>query len=384
MNCHNQHTKMDLLLSDEQKILQDSAVKLVERGAGPKRARKLRETETGFDRAFLREIGAAGWIGINVPENSGGLGLGMAELALVLEQAGRGLVSEPIAAAAASSRAIADGESEALRTTLLPKLISGEAIVVPALSESVGAVDLDRVATRAGAERDGAVRLTGRKICVPQAAGADGFIINAAADSGAVLCHVPKGAPGLEVAITRTVDGGGLGTLAFNGVRIEAENVIARANSAAALAHALNDTMLLLLGAEMLGVMGRALDIALDYLKIRKQFDRPIGSFQALQHRAVNDYIEVETTRSLVFQVAAAWDEGRGGSAIASAVKSKASGSVLAVAKSAIQMHGAIGFTDEHDIGLYLKRAMALASQYGNEAAHRARFARLSGLHPAS
>ncbi len=141
--------------------------------------------------------------------------------------------------------------------------------------------------------------------------------------------------------------------------------------------------MLIALGAELLGVAGAALDMALDYIKVREQFDRPIGSFQALQHRAVNDYIEVESTRSLVFQAAEAADSGRGTSAMASAVKAKASAAALIVAKSAIQMHGGIGFTDEHDIGLHLKRAMALSAQYGNESAHRARYARLVGIETA-
>ena len=108
---------------------------------------------------------------------------------------------------------------------------------------------------------------------------------------------------------------------------------------------------------------------------MRKQFDRPIGSFQALQHRSVNEYIEVETTRSLVFEACAAMDQGRGHTSMAHAVKAKASGYALRVCKAAIQLHGAIGFTDEHDIGLYLKRAMALAAAYGNDSFHRARLA---------
>jgi alkylation response protein AidB-like acyl-CoA dehydrogenase len=136
--------------------------------------------------------------------------------------------------------------------------------------------------------------------------------------------------------------------------------------------------LLIGLAAEMLGVMEQALELALGYLKTRVQFNRPIGSFQARQHRAVNDYMDVELTRSLLYQVCAAVDAGQGTPAMIAALKARASEAVMSVTKSVIQMHGAIGFTDEYDAGLYLRRAMALSVQHGDAAAHRARFARLA------
>jgi hypothetical protein len=143
------------------------------------------------------------------------------------------------------------------------------------------------------------------------------------------------------------------------------------------------DLVLLGQGAELVGVMDRAFALALEYLKTRVQFDKKIGSFQALQHRAVDEYMEVEIARSLVFQVAAAYDRGQANAAMAAAVKARASAAALRVCKTALQFHGAMGYTDEHDIGLYLKRAMVLAAQFGNEAQSRRRFARLAGLEPA-
>jgi len=143
------------------------------------------------------------------------------------------------------------------------------------------------------------------------------------------------------------------------------------------------DLVLLGQGAELVGVMDHAFGIALDYLKTRVQFDKKIGSFQALQHRAVDEYMEVEIARSLVFQVAAAFDRGQGNAAMAAAVKTRASAAALRVCKTSLQLHGAMGYTDEHDIGLYLKRAMVLVAQFGNEAQSRRRFARFAGLEPA-
>jgi len=370
---------MELLLTDEQKLLQDSAAKFVERGAGPKRARKLRDTPNNADPATWREIAEAGWLSIAVPAEADGLDLGLTELCLVLEQAGRGLVTEPLTLAAAAARGLADGESDALRQGLLADVMAGKRIVVPALQEGPIAPDLESVKTTAAADGAG-LKLSGAKAYVPAAGLADGFIVNARGPSGMVLCYVPKDAQGASMSVKRTVDGGALATLSLANVAVPKDHVLAGANGAPVIAARMLDSVLIGLGAELLGVMEQALDIAVEYLKIRKQFDRPIGSFQALQHRAVNDYIEVELTRSLLFQVAGAVDAGRGSPAMASAVKAKASGAALQVCKSAIQMHGGIGFTDEHDIGLYLKRAMALSAQFGNEAAHRSRYARLAGI----
>ncbi len=368
---------MELLLNEEQKLLKESAATLIERHAGADRVRTQRDAPSAVDREAWGAVAEAGWLAILAPEAAGGLGLGLTELALVAEQAGRRLLESPVAAAALAARAIAEGDSEALRADLAPAITAGERIVVPALQEEATTPDIDSRAVTAAADGDG-FRLGGAKRFVPCAAGADGFLVNAAGPDGSILCYVPSDA--VEIAMTGTVDGGGWGDVSLAGVRVPAEHVIAGPNRAPELCAGLIDSMLIALGAELLGVAGAALDGAVEYIKMREQFDRPIGSFQALQHHAVNDYVEVESTRSLVFQAAEVADAGRGTSAMASAVKAKASSAALTVAKSAIQMHGGIGFTDEHDIGLYLKRAMALSAQYGNEAAHRARYARLAGI----
>ena len=371
---------MELLLNNEQKLLHESAATLIERHAGADRVRAQRESPSDIDREAWAAVAEAGWLAIVAPDEAGGLGLGLTELALIAEQAGKGLLDSPVAAVALAARTIAEGDSETLRADLVPEIVTGGRIVIPALQETAMVPNAEPrtvTATQDGAE----FRLTGNKRFVPCAAGADGFLVNAAGANGTVLCYVPRDA--VEITATKTVDGGGWGDVSLAGARVPAENVIAGPNRAPALAAGLIDSMLIALGAELLGVAGAALSMAVEYIKVREQFDRPIGSFQALQHRAVNDYVDVESTRSLVFQAAEVADAGRGTSAMASAVKAKASSAALSVAKSAIQMHGGIGFTDEHDIGLYLKRAMALSAQYGNEAAHRTRYARLAGIESA-
>ncbi|HLH87178.1 MAG TPA: acyl-CoA dehydrogenase family protein [Xanthobacteraceae bacterium] len=356
---------MDLHLTSEQALLRDSAAKFAA-AAGAKVARASRGR--GLAPARLREAGALGWLGMLVPAAADGAGLGLTELALVLEQAGRTLVCEPIGLAAIAAAALAQGHAP---HPMLPRLMRGDALVVPALQET--AHDLPMLLTRADGD-DRAPRLTGRKLSVC-ADGADGFLVSAESRDGTALYYVARGASGVSLATTPSVDGRGLATLTLDGA--PADLVPARQSSRGAVA-ALTDLALIALSAELLGVMEGAQEMTFAYLRLRKQFGKPIGSFQALQHKAVDIYIKTETTRSLIYQVAAANDPYRIDPALAVAVKAKASENALAVTQACIQLHGAIGFTDEHDVGLYLKRAMLLSSLCGNAAAQRRRYAELA------
>jgi len=360
---------MDLNLTSEQSLLRDSAAKFITT-AGPKVARGYRAREPSFAPARLREAGELGWLGILVPASANGLGLGLTELALVLQQAGRGLLCEPIGLAAISAAMLAQGPHP-----MLERAMSGAALVVPALQE--GAYGDDPLAPRTRATADGrAARLTGRKLFVC-ADGADGFLVSAGGRDGPALYHVARDAPGCTLATTQTVEGRKLATLSLD--ETPADPIPAPASSRNAV-EALHDLVLMALSAELLGVMEQAQEMTLEYLRVRKQFGKLIGSFQALQHQAANIYVRTEATRSLLFQVAANNEPYRIDPAMAVAVKAKASEEALTVTKACIQLHGAIGFTDEHDIGLYLKRAMLLSSLGGNAAEQRRRYLAFAGL----
>ncbi|HWX82271.1 MAG TPA: acyl-CoA dehydrogenase family protein [Xanthobacteraceae bacterium] len=362
---------MDLHLTSEQILLRDSAAKF-SAAAGPKVARGLRQRDPGFAPERLRQAGELGWLGILVPPAADGLGLGLTELALVLEQAGRGLVCEPIGLAAISAAALAQGHAP---HPMLKKAMTGSALVVPALQENAHGDDLLEPRTRA-AQADGSLRLTGTKTFVC-ADGADGFLVSAGGRDGTSLYYVARHAPGSSLTTTQTVDGRKLATLELKDA--PADLIPSRQSSRSAV-EALTDLALIALSAELLGVMEKAQEITFDYLRVRKQFGKPIGSFQALQHQAVNIYIRTETTRSLLYQVAANDDPYRIDPALAAAVKAKASEDAMVVVETCIQLHGAIGFTDEHDIGLYLKRALLLSSLFGNAAAQRRRYAKIADL----
>ncbi len=365
---------MELHLTSEQALLRDSAAKFIA-AAGPKVARGFRDAEPSFAPTRLRQAGELGWLGVLVPSAANGLDLGLTELALVLEQLGNGLACEPIGLAAISAAALAAGPTP---HPMLEPLMSGAALVVPALQERAHGDDPLAPRTQATGAA-GVLRLNGTKTFVC-ADGADGFLVSAAGGAGRdgpVLCYVARDARGCTVSPAPTVEGRKLATLSL--ADAPADLIPPHASSRNAV-EALYDLALIALSCELLGIMEKAQALTLDYLRIRKQFGKPIGSFQALQHQAANIYVRIEATRSLIYQVAANNEPYRIDAAMAAAVKAKASQSALAVTEACIQLHGAIGFTDEHDIGLYLKRAMLLASLFGNAAAQRRRYASAAGL----
>ena len=359
---------MELLLTDEQSMLRSSATTFSERRGGAARLRDFRTADTKIDRIIWAEAAEAGWLAVLASETIGGLSLGLTELCLISEEFGKGLVPEPVAAAAAVARTLGDGD-------LAASAASGTAIILPALMEGPRAIGDEPPALTAKITGD-TVSLNGVKTGIACTADADGFLVSADGGNGVVLAYVARG--DAEIETSDTMDGGTVGTVTLSG----SQGILtAGPNEAPAAIATLLDALHLTNAAEMLGIMQTAQDITVEYLKIREQFDRPIGAFQALQHRAVDNLVAIEMCRSLIYQAASAIDTHGGAPGLASAALSRTAKNVLDVCKSAIQMHGGIGFTDEHDIGLYLKRAMTLTARYGNAGLHRKRYAEFAGAH---
>jgi alkylation response protein AidB-like acyl-CoA dehydrogenase len=340
-------------LAGSLRMIRDSAAALVPRG-DLRRVRALRFAVPGFDRAAWRQICGLGWAGLALPESAGGSGLGMRAFAALAEELGTGLVPEPLIAAAMGARVLAGPP--------LAALLAGESVIIPAWQERPNSLATDEETVLAGD------RLTGRKLFIPMAGGADFFLVSARGG----LAILARDAPGAMLALERTQDGGFFGTLTLD--RASATPMpgdLSRALEEAALATA----------AYLLGVMGRAFAITLDYLCTRVQFGRPIGSFQALRHRAADLKIQLELSRASIGQAAATLDSGAPlplCRAAVSRAKARASDAALLITRQAIQLHGGIGYTDEHDIGLFLRKAMVLANLYGSAALHRARYAALA------
>jgi alkylation response protein AidB-like acyl-CoA dehydrogenase len=362
-------------------MLAESVADFVTRGTHLARVRKLRETPGEYDRALWRRMAELGWLGILIPERYGGLGLALSEMAIVAQGLARALVPEPLTAAAVlATTALVAGDNERLKREQLPRLVAGEILPALAWQEEAGVLDPGAIRAHA-APFEGGYKLNGAKRFVAGAAQADAFLVSAMTGDGIALFWLPRDAAGAALTLAPLADGRSFGTLALTEALVPRSHVVAHgAAASAALARAL-DHACAIAAAELCGVMGRALEMSLDYLKTRVQFGKPIGSFQALQHRAVDLYIQQELSSAVLDDTLAALDrdpDAAARAAIASRVKARCSDAALRIAREAIQLHGAIGFTDDYDAGLYLKRALVLAAWLGNAAQHRRRYARLT------
>ena len=333
------------------RMLRDSVAAVAPRGGDLKRIRALRFGLPGFDPAVWRQMCEMGWLGLRVPEAEGGAGLGMAEFCAIAEELAAGLAPEPLVACACTAGPLPRED--------LPDFLSGNHVIIPAWQERADTVEPGGDATFAGGQ------VTGRKVFVPMAAGADAFLV--AVHGGLAL--VRADAPGVHLTTATTQDGGHYGTLTL----ADAPGRFVAGDLSSAIEEAT-----LLTAAGLLGIMERSFELTLDYLRTRKQFGRPIGSFQALQHRAADLKLQCALTRASIENAAAVLDTGAPlpqRQAAVSRAKARAATAALLVTRESIQMHGGIGYTDEYDVGLYLRRAMVLANAFGSARLHRARYA---------
>jgi len=367
---------------DQRRMLGDSIADYCRRSDPVRRVRALRDTEPGFDRAAWQDMADLGWLGVMVPEADGGLGLSIADYAVVARGVGAALVPEPLTGALLATCALVESPSGELRSSLLTGFVSGEILPALAWQEAMGDVDPAVVATLADA-RNGEVVLSGYKRFVMGAAGADGLVVSARDDEGLALYWVPRSSPNLSLTTRPLADGRCVSDVLFEATTIAKSNRLVSGEAASRALTTAIDNGNLAISAELLGVSQRTLDMTLDYLRTRSQFGKPIGAFQALQHRAVDLYIHrriAEATFDHALRIVEASDDVELRSTAASRAKARTSESARRITREAIQMHGAIGFTDDCDIGLYVKRALVLCAWLGNAAWHRRRYAALAPL----
>ena len=351
------------------------------RGSGLARVRRLRGDPAEHDREAWKTMAGLGWLGILVPERYGGLGLGLAEMAIVARGLARVLAPEPLAACAVlAAGVLARGENNALKERELPRLAEGAALAALAWQEEPGG--MDAAAVRAEATPfEGGYRLKGAKRFVAGAAQADAFVVSARSGTGLGLYWLPRDTAGAALALDTLADGRASGTLTLTDALVPRGHLIAQGDAAGKALDGALDHARAIAAAELLGVMDRSLEMTLDYLRTRVQFGKPIGSFQALQHRAVDLYVQKEIAAAVLEEALAELDrdpDETARAAAASRVKARCADAAARITRETIQMHGAIGFTDEYDAGLYLKRALTLAAWLGSATAHRRRYARLT------
>lgn len=379
---------MQLVLSEDQELLAKTAADFLAERSPVARVRELRDRDdpVGFSRELWKEMASLGWVGITLPESVGGAGMGFAELAVVMEQLGRALAPEPfLSTVLLGAEALRLGGSEEQQARWLPPVVEGEALLALAHQEPGARFELARVSSRAEPRGAGFV-LRGEKTGVLDGAVADALLIPARTSGeprdpeGITVFLVPADAPGLVVERQSRIDSRGVARLQLDGVEVGAEAVVGALDRGGALLETVVDHATVGLCAEMLGSMSEAFDRTLAYLKQREQFGSVIGRFQALKHRAALCFIEIELARSAVLAAARAVDEGaQDARQLVSLAKARCSDAGMLVAYEAIQMHGGIGMTDEHEIGFFLKRARVAELTFGDAAWHRDRWARLGG-----
>jgi alkylation response protein AidB-like acyl-CoA dehydrogenase len=370
---------MQFGLTETQQVMKNSAREFFSAECPIAEVRRLMETPTAYDAALWRKMAHQGWTGIVFDEEHGGLGLGLVEMAVALEEMGRALLPGPyLSTVLLAGVAIDAAGNPAQKRKYLPRIANGEARATLALLEASArwdpdAVQLDAQPTPAG------FALTGRKMFVPDAAAADFLVCAARRGPDLGLFVVPRGAPGLTVSPLPAIDETRkLYQVAFDDVPVAAEDCLAIGDSArAALDRALAVSTVALV-AEMVGGMQRVMEIAVEYAKARKQFGKPIGQFQAVQHLCADMLLLTESSRSAAYYAAWALQErAPEADAAVSIAKAYASDAYREVGNRGIQVQGGMGFTWENNAHLYYKRAKASELMFGDATYHRERIARL-------
>lgn len=376
---------MALVLTEDQELLAQTARDFVRTNSPVSRLRVLRDgQDMGFSSDMWQEMAQLGWAGILIPEEYGGAGMGLADLAVVLEAAGRNLAPEPfLSTVLLGGQLLAHAGIPEQKQAWLSGIATGEKILALAYQEARSRYDLHRVSTQAAAEGD-AWRLSGEKIQVLDGQNADALIVSARTagedndPDGITLFLLAPDTPGVAIIPQTRVDNRAAALVTLDGVKVGAESVVGTVGQGFQTLSHIVDLATVGLCAEMLGGMSQIFEDTLAYLKTREQFGVVIGSFQALKHRAAKVFMEIELCRSTVMAAANAADAGESDLALlVSLAKARCSDAFILATNEGVQMHGGIGMTDEHDAGLYMKRARAAEMTFGDAAWHRDRWARL-------
>ncbi len=370
---------MDFSLTDDQKMIQETASSFVRKESPVERMRKLRDDERGWDPAVWRQMGELGWLGLPLPEAVGGFGGSMIDAAILLEQFGTTLVPEPyVASVVLGGMAVRHAGSEAQKAELLGPMIEGASSLALAWAERQGRYDAFDVATKAE-KRGSGYALRGEKVWVLNGHAAEHLVVSARTAggrrdrAGVSIFVVPKSAKGVSIESVRTMDGGRAAIVRLDGA--EAQLLGEEGNAIDALELVL-DKGAAAACAEGVGVLSAVLAMTVEYLKTRKQFGVPIGVFQALQHRAVDMFVQVELAKgmSILANGHVDRDDVDDRKRAVSAAKAQLTSGGFAVVAQGTQLHGGIGVTDEHDISLFFKKLRVLDALFGDEQHHVERF----------
>src|SRR6476660_752554 len=378
---------MALVLTEEQSMLRDSARGLISDKAPVSHLRHLRDSKDpiGFSREFWHSFAEMGFAGLLVPEEFGGSGLGFVEAGVVMEEIGRTLMPSPfLATSVVAASALNRGGNAAQKSEYLPKISNGSLLATLAIDEGAKHRPLQTSlqAVRAG----NGFKLSGAKALVVDGHVADLLIVaartagSAGEREGLTLFLVNPKAKGVETERTVMVDSHNAARIRFDNVEVNADSVLGEVDQGHQLLEGVLNIGRGAVASEMVGVSEEVFGRTVGYLKERKQFDKAIGEFQALQHRAAQLYIEIEITRAAVLKALQTLDGDfeNAGAAVAVA-KARAGSTARLAVQEGVQMHGGMGMTDQFDIGFFMKRARVCQEMFGDSNFHADQLARLKG-----
>ncbi len=379
---------MNFGFNEEQELLRSTARKFFENECASETVRKLMDGPEGMTPDLWKKIAEQGWTGLIFPDEHGGMGLGFVDLVVLMEEMGRAVVPGPFfSTVLLGGLAVREAGTDEQRKAWLPKISSGEARATLAWMEPSAELGARGIMLQATAKGAG-FQLSGTKLFVHDAHTADLIVVAARTSSGqnpedgVSLFLVPRGTPGLHVTLLPTMDQTRkLCEVTLDGVALGAEALMGQAASGWAPLARVIDRATVALCAEMCGGAQKVLEMTVEYAKIRQAFGRPIGSYQGVKHRAADMLVDVENSKSITYYAAWAMDEGvPEGPLAVSMAKAYVSDAYRRVSGAGIQLHGGIGFTWEHDLHLYFKRAKGSEFTFGDATWHRERVAQLVNL----
>jgi alkylation response protein AidB-like acyl-CoA dehydrogenase len=368
-------------------MLADAAKSTLRKLGGMNLARSIQRQDAEAGRSLWKTFAQQGWLGVLVPEELGGSGLGMREMAAIAEELGRVATALPYAGCAVMPGMVLASSGHADGAAHLTALMDGTAHYALAWQEH----RFPEQCARAGnlpATSAVAGRVSGIKYLVVTEGTPDYYIVTAQQEGRPVICLVEaggRGANGIEVETQLAVDGTHYQTVVLREAAVA--SVLAEGHQATASCGRAIEAGTLATSAELYGVMSAALKLTLEYMRTRVQFGRPIGAFQALQHRAADLFIQKDLSYSVLGEALEAVSQDMQGSerqARVARAKARCSDAALRIVKDAVQLHGAIGYTDEYDLGCLVKRAMVLGSWLGNGTAQRRAYFDAIYSHPAA
>ena len=377
---------MDLNLSDEQRLLRESVDRFIAETYDADHRRRTAADPLGFSPEIWKKFADLGWLALPIDEAYGGLGAGAIETGILMEAFGRGLVSEPyLSTVVIGAGLISECANNAQKAAILPKIADGSLHLAFAHSERAARFDLAKVDTTA-TPTNGGWRIDGHKTAVLDGNAANQIIVSArsAAGDGSPgqlrLFLVPAGIAGLSLRDYARLGGGRACNLDLAGVQLAADAVLGDGGDALPNIESVVDRALAALGAEAVGIMQIMFDMTLEYTKIRKQFGRPLAANQVIRHRLADMASQCDEARSMALRAALMADaepveRGRA----ASGAKAKIGKCARFVAEQSVQLHGAMGVTEELDVGSYFKRLLAFDTLFGGSAHHYRRHATLGG-----